>query len=96
MNIPARTTSTTAIISLIFGIVCWMALPFIGALIAVISGHTARAEIRRAPPGTLDGDGMALTGLILGYLHIACFVFAVMILFMFLGGLSFFAHHFHG
>jgi len=96
MNVPARTTSTTAIVSLIFGIGCWFALPLIGAIVAIVCGHTARAEIRRAPPGSIDGDGMALTGMLLGYLHLVFAVFAVMILFMFLGGLSYFAHHFHG
>jgi len=54
-----------------FGIICWIALPFLGAIIAVICGHMARAEIHRAPPGTIEGDGMALAGLILGYLHLA-------------------------
>jgi len=59
MNIPARITSTTAVISLVFGILCWMAIPFIGAIVAVVCGHLARGEIRRAPPGSMEGDGMA-------------------------------------
>jgi len=96
MNIPAVRTSTTAVFSLVFGIVCWIAIPFIGAILAVVCGHSARAEIRRAPPGTLEGDGMALAGLILGYVHLALFVLAIMILFMVFGGLAFFGHHLHG
>ena len=96
MNMPVRTTNTTAIFSLIFGIVCWVAIPFLGAIAAVICGHVARGEIRRAPPGTMEGDGMALAGLILGYVHLAFIVMMVMILFMFLGGLAYFGHHFHG
>ncbi|HZP65852.1 MAG TPA: DUF4190 domain-containing protein [Rudaea sp.] len=95
MNMPVRTTSTTAIVSLVFGIVCWVAIPFIGALVAVICGHVARAEIRRAPPGMIEGDGMALIGLILGYLHLALFALAILLVFGFLGGLAFFAH-WHG
>jgi hypothetical protein len=71
MNTPATQTSTTAVISLVFGIICWIALPFLGAIVAVMCGHAARGEIRRAPPGTIEGDGMALAGLILGYLHLA-------------------------
>ena len=92
MNIPSRTTSTMAIISLVFGIICWVALPFVGAIVAVVCGHVARGEIKRAPPGSIEGDGMAITGLILGYAHLALFVLAVMAVFMFFGGLAFLAH----
>ena len=92
MNTPIRSTSTTAILSLVFGLACWIGLLFFGAIVAIICGHVARAEIRRAPPGSIEGDGMAVAGLVLGYLHLALWVFAVMILFLFLGGLAFFAH----
>jgi hypothetical protein len=88
----APRTSGTAVASLIFGILSWVMLPFIGALLAVVLGHSARGEIRRAPPGTIEGDGMALAGLILGWVHLAFFIVAVMIIFLFLGGLAFFAH----
>ena len=66
MNATER-TSTAAIISLIFGIVSWVVLPLLGALVAIIAGHMARAEIRRE---RIQGDGLALVGLILGYLNI--------------------------
>ena len=69
-----------------------MALPFVGAIVAVVCGHAARGEIKRAPPGSIEGDGMAVTGLILGYAHLALFVLAVMAVFMFFGGLAFLAH----
>ena len=85
-------TSGTAVASLIFGILSWVMLPFIGALLAVVLGHSARSEIRRAPPGTIEGDGMALGGLILGWVHLAFFIIVVMLIFMFLGGLAFLAH----
>ncbi len=70
MNQPIR-TSGTAIASLIFGIVTWVGLPVIGALVAVICGHVARGEIRRMPAGSIEGDGLALAGLILGYVQLA-------------------------
>ena len=95
MSTPARTTSTTAIVSLVFGIVCWVAIPIIGAIVAIVCGHAARAEIRSAQPGSIDGDGMAVAGLILGYLHLALVVAMVTLVFTFLGGLAFFAHFFH-
>jgi hypothetical protein len=94
MNSMARTTSTTAIVSLVFGIVCWIAMPFIGALVAVICGHVARNEIRRAAPGSIDGEGMAIAGMILGYAHLALIAFLIVVVFGFLGGLAFFAHWF--
>ncbi len=70
MNQPIR-TSGTAIASLIFGIVTWVGLPVIGALVAVICGHVARGEIRRMPAGSIEGDGLAIAGLILGYVQLA-------------------------
>ena len=66
MNPPVR-TSGTAIASLVFGILTWAGLLFIGALVAVICGHVARGEIRRMPPGEVEGDGLAIAGMILGY-----------------------------
>jgi len=75
-------TSGTAIASLIFGIVAWFGLPIIGALVAVICGHIARAEIRRMPPGTIEGDGMAIAGLILGYLQL---VIGLLLVLLFIG-----------
>ena len=77
MNLPIR-TSGAAIASLIFGIVAWVGLPVVGALVAVICGHVARSEIRRMPPGTIDGDGMAIAGLILGYVQLAFCVIALL------------------
>jgi hypothetical protein len=88
-------TSGTAVASLVFGILCWVMLPFIGALLAVVLGHSARSEIRRMPPGTIDGEGMALAGLILGWIHLAFFLAIVAFIFLFLGGLAFFAHFGH-
>ncbi|EQD64288.1 hypothetical protein B1A_08932, partial [mine drainage metagenome] len=66
MNTLYVRTSGTAIASLIFGVLAWVALPLLGAILAVILGHIARGEIRRAPPGSIDGDGMAVAGLVRG------------------------------
>jgi len=95
VNSPARKTSTTAIVSLVFGIICWVAIPFIGAIVAIVCGHVARTEIRNAPPGSIEGDGMAIAGLILGYLHLAVIAMFLLLVFTVLGGLAFFAHFFH-
>jgi len=69
---PQRSaTSSLAIVSMVFGILAWVMLPFVGALIAVICGHLARGEIRRAPiDQRMEGDGMAIAGLVLGYVQL--------------------------
>lgn len=95
MNASVTRTSTLAVVSLVFGVVCWIGLPFIGALVAIICGHSARSEIRSAPPGTVEGDGMAVAGLILGWVHMFIVIACVFILFAFLGGLAFFAGYGH-
>ena len=92
MNTTIRTTSTTAILSLVFGIICWFALPFIGAIVAIVCGHIARGEIRRAPPGTIEGEGLAIAGMILGYCHLALIAMFILLVFGVLGGLAFFGH----
>jgi hypothetical protein len=68
---PTGRTSTAAIISLIAGILGFVQiLPVIGPIAAVISGHMAKSEIKKSG-GMVTGNGMATTGLILGYVTIA-------------------------
>lgn len=63
-------TSTLSLTSLIMGIIGWIFLPIVGAIIAVITGHMAKNEIRQSK-GLLGGEGMATAGLVLGYSNIA-------------------------
>lgn len=63
-------TSTLSLTSLIMGILGWFFLPIVGAIIAVITGHLAKKEIRESK-GLLGGDGIATAGLVLGYSNIA-------------------------
>lgn len=58
--------STLAIVSVVSGVLSWVLLPLVGAIVAVITGHMARNEIRNAN-GRLAGGGLATIGLILGY-----------------------------
>ncbi len=88
-------TSGSAVASLVFGVLSWIVLPFIGAILAIVLGHSARGEIRRSPPGTVEGDGMALAGLILGWAHLFVVFACIFVIFVFLGGLAFFAHFGH-
>ncbi len=85
-----RQTSTLAIVSLVAGLLGWTLLPMVGCIAAIITGHMARAEIRREPE-RLEGDGLAIAGLILGWLGIALSVLVVVAIFMFFGGLAWFA-----
>ncbi|MFC4951217.1 DUF4190 domain-containing protein [Pseudonocardia sp. GCM10023141] len=59
-----RATNGMAIAAMILGIV-WVY--WIGSLLALVLGYTARAQIKRTGEG---GDGMALAGIILGWIGI--------------------------
>ena len=70
----ARPTNALAIVSLVAGLASYVVLPVIGAIVAIVTGHLARGEIRRTGEG---GAGMALAGLILGYVHLVIAVIAI-------------------
>jgi hypothetical protein len=63
---PARETNGLAIASLTAGIL-W--LGWFGSIAAVIFGHMALSQIRRSG-GRESGKGMAVAGLVLGYLGV--------------------------
>ncbi len=79
----APPTSGAATLSLILGIIAWTVLPIVGALGAVIAGHIARREIRTAG-GQLGGNGLAMAGLILGYLQLVPLVIGVCLFILFM------------
>lgn len=95
MNQPSLPNSNLAVISLIMGILSWLAIPLIGAVAAIVCGHMAHREIRNAG-GTLGGDGMATVGLVLGYVQIILSLVTALIIvvaILFFGfALSTFAH----
>ena len=77
---PGTSTSSLAVVSLVFGILAWCVLPFIGAIVAIICGHLARGEIRRSPAESrTEGDGMAVAGLVLGYVQMMFCVLALLL-----------------
>jgi hypothetical protein len=68
------TTSGKAIASLVLGIVwVWG----IGAVLALILGYQARSEIRRSG-GRLTGGGLAVAGIVLGWVGLAGLLFFVL------------------
>ena len=63
-----RSTNSLSIVSLVFGCAQFVVCPVIGAVVAVVTGHISRGQIKRTNE---QGAGMALAGLILGYIGIA-------------------------
>jgi DUF1707 SHOCT-like domain/Domain of unknown function (DUF4190) len=63
--VPSRKTNSMAVAAILLG----LGTPFFGltAIPAIIAGHRARHEIRRTGEA---GDGMAVAGLVLGYLAV--------------------------
>jgi hypothetical protein len=85
---PTGETSTLAVISLISGVLAWFFLPLVGAVVAIITGHMAKGEIRKNPL-YLTGDGLATAGLVLGYIQLVLVVLSICLLGVLLvGGIS--------
>jgi uncharacterized protein DUF4190 len=61
-------TNSLAIASLVTGILAWVACPLLGAILAIIFGHVARGQIKQSGEA---GGGMAVAGLVLGYVNLA-------------------------
>ena len=83
------TTNTLAIVSIVFavlGIFLTWVIPFLSQIIAIITGHVARSQIRKSEE-VQEGDGMALAGLIIGYIMIVLGLIPI----IFIGGLAAYA-----
>ena len=66
---PAKTDGG-AIASMVLGIASFvLCLSFLAGIPAIILGHISRSKIKKSM-GRLQGDGLALTGLILGYISL--------------------------
>lgn len=70
---PAQATNGMAIASMVLGIVWLFGL---GSVLALVFGYIARHQIRARPQG---GAGMALAGIILGWVGVAGFVLLVVL-----------------
>lgn len=77
-----RRSSDLAVYSLIAAALAYTVLPLVGAVAAVILGHMGLGEIHRSG-GRMEGRGMAMAGMVLGYIQIALSALAVV------GGLLF-------
>ena len=75
-------TNVLAIVALVAGIAGLTVVPFLASIVAVVTGHMARKEVRRTGE---QGDGLALAGLITGYIGIGLGLLVAMLLIAFFG-----------
>lgn len=73
MNERSSDTHPLALLSLICGILAWVAFPILGSLVAIVAGHAALGQLRRSG-FEQPGANLARAGLILGWLQIGMIV----------------------
>jgi len=78
-------TNTLAVVSLVSGIISWFLCPFVGGIVAVITGHIGRAQIKQSGE---SGAGMATAGMVLGYIHLVAIALITIFWVVLLGGLA--------
>lgn len=69
----APQSSGLAVASMVLGLAGLLLVPIVCSIAAVICGHMARSQIRKGE-GRVGGDGMAMTGLITGYLGLVIYL----------------------
>ncbi|HET7339324.1 MAG TPA: DUF4190 domain-containing protein [Candidatus Dormibacteraeota bacterium] len=77
-------TNGLAIVSLIFGIISYLTCG-VGSLVAIISGHIARSQIKRTGE---SGSGLAIAGLILAYISLGGWALFLLFWIVLFGGLA--------
>ncbi len=70
-----QSTNGMAIASLVCSISGFILFPFIGAVLGVIFGHIALKQIKASQE---QGHGMAVAGLVMGYIQIALWVLFIL------------------
>ena len=78
-------TNTLAIVSLVAGLVSWTMMPVVASIVAVITGHMARKQIRDSH-GVEEGSGLALVGLVLGYANLLAGLVGIVLAVLVLAG----------
>ena len=76
---PGTKTNTMALVSLIAGILGLTLFPFLGSIAAVITGNIGRKEIA-ASSGAETGDGLAMAGVVMGWIGIGLGVLGICII----------------
>ena len=73
VSMGAPQSSGMAVASMVLGLAGLLFVPIVCSIAAVICGHMARSQIRQGE-GRVGGDGMAMTGLITGYLGLVIYL----------------------
>lgn len=81
--LAAPQTSGMAVAALVMGIGGLTLIPLVGSILALIFGYMARKDIRQRPD-EVTGDGLALAGIVMGWISIGLSVLAIVIF----GGLT--------
>lgn len=87
MTSPTAPNNPAAVVSLVSGILAWVLLPIIGALVAIVAGHTAIGQLQ-LPDAAERGRRAAVIGLVLGWLQLLVLLGAVAgwVIFLLIGG----------
>ena len=80
--VSSHKTNTLSIVALVAGIAGLTFVPFLASIVAIVTGHMARAEVRRTGE---QGEGRALAGLIMGYVGVGLALLVAVLLIAFLG-----------
>ena len=80
--VPVAKTNVLAIVALVAGIAGLTVIPFVSSIVAVVTGHMARKEVRRTGE---QGEGLALAGLITGYIGLGLGILVGILLVAFFG-----------
>lgn len=73
----ARRTEGTAVASLVLGIAGFIICPLIPSILAIVFGNQAQRKIGQDP--SLEGDGMAKAGVILGWIGVGLAALGILI-----------------
>lgn len=80
-----QVTSAWSIFSLISGIANFIGFPFWGAVVALVTGYVAKAEIQKGN-GRIGGERLAKAGLVLGWVGLGLGLLVICLgVLMFLG-----------
>jgi hypothetical protein len=71
-----RHTNGYAIAAMVLGIAGFVAIPLLGHILAVVFGYIGKGQIDRSS-GAEEGRGMAIAGLVLGWIGIALSILAI-------------------
>jgi hypothetical protein len=69
-------TESTAVASLVLGILGFVACPVVCSILAIVFGNQARDRIRANP--ALEGENLAKAGIILGWVGLGLFALSIL------------------